>query len=422
MFFIAFLLPLLAVGAAFLWGVDPTYWWAYTLIAFAAEGLDYWVFRLKTTSKEYLSGYVTSVIHHFAWVERRETTELKTGANGKTYTVKKVEYIDHPDEYFWGLNTGKSQGISADTFYHMSHLWGTGRHHIPVYHANCVSGGDGEESLWDGREYNTQTVTYTHRYRNPVKNSNSVFRGRHIGKEEAAELGLFNYPKVAGLEQQVVMVHSGLTCGDDIDDANFQLQHLNAFCGLQHEIHSFILLFPAEAGVGIAFKQRDYWEGCNKNEFVVCLGVDGDKVAWCHTLSWMDAPTLDVAVKDYFLHNPSLRLSSFVSWLRDHLDLWKRKEFKDFRYLGWNMSHSGSTLFWLVALAGSVATLLCSFWIGGWPSDIRHEREALLAAERERVELVQLTNAAQRRAPGTYFFAAGSDIFRVEVASDGTSS
>ena len=153
---------------------------------------------------------------------------------------------------------------------------------------------------------------------------------------------------------------------------------------------------------------------------MVCLGVDGDKVAWCHTLSWMDAPTLDVAVKDYFLHNPSLRLTSFVSWLRDHLDLWKRKEFKDFKYLGWNMSHSGSTLFWLVALAGSVATLLCSFWIGGWPSDIRHEREAILAAERERVELVQLTNAAQRRAPGTYFFAAGSDIFRVEVASDGT--
>ena len=419
MYLIAFLLPLLAVGAAFFYGADTSYWWAYALIALAAEGLVYLVFYFQTRAKEYLSGYVTSVEHHFAWVERRETTVYKTGSDGKSYPVKKVEYINHPEEFYYYLNTGRRHPSYSDYFWRMCRRWGTGRIHISVPHPDCVEGGDGEVCHWDEREYNTDTVTYTHRYRNPVKNSNSIFRGQRITKEQARKLGLFDYPE-ASWEQQVVLVSPGLKCGDDIDNANFELQHLNAFCGLHHEIHAFILLFPAKAGVDIALKQRDYWEGCNKNEFVVCLGMSGKKVKWCHTLSWMDAPTLDVAVKEYFNQNSSSSMTSFVLWLRDNLNLWKRKEFKDFKYLGWHMSQSGSTLFWATALAAALVTLLCSFWIGGWPAEIRREREAVAAAEQQYQTDLRLTSEMQRRAVGTYYLAARSGLYKVEVKSNGT--
>ena len=365
MYIFAFALPLVAFVAAMLCGADVEYWWAYLLIAAAAEGLIYLVFYLTTRSKEYLSGYVTSVTHHFAWVERRETTETKYDEKGNSRTEKKVELINHPDEYYWDLNTGKRDSIHSALFYQMCQQWGTGKKWISVYHPNCVEGGDGEICRWDGDEYNTRTVTYTHRYRNPVRNSNSIFRGQRVGRAEAKSLGLFEYPAISGWDQPVLLVSPDLAYTGDMDEANFELQHLNAFCGLPNQIHVFILLFPAADGVGIALKQRDYWEGCNKNEFVVCLGMNGDRVEWCHTLSWEDEPVLDAKVKDYFLHHNQPQMSEFVHWLRDHLQLWKRKEFKDFEYLGWHMSQKGSALYWAAALALSVIVLLCAFWIGG---------------------------------------------------------
>lgn len=418
MYIVAFLLPLLALGVALIYGANPSYWWVYSLIAVAAEGLVYLVFWLKTRSVEYLSGYINSVIHHYAWVERKEITETKY-KDGKSYTTKRVEYINHPDEYFYTVNTGKTFGSSSDMFYRMCSRWGTGRYNISVYHPNCVRGGDGEACDWDGQEYNTDTVTYTHRYRNPVKNSNSIFRGQRISRGEAKQLGLFDYPSVT-LEQDVVLVSPSFNYNGDLSNANFELQHLNAFCGSLHQIHAFILLFPAEAEVSIALKQRDYWEGCNKNEFVVCLGVNGDKVEWCHTLSWMDEPTLDVAVKDWFTHHQTPSMTQFVSWLRNNLDLWRRKEFKDFRYLGWHMSQSGSVWFWLTALATSLIVLLCSFWIGGWPAENRRKHEAAVEAERLYQTELQMTEEARRRAPGTYYLAARMDLFKVEIKSDGT--
>ena len=143
MYIFAFALPLVAFAAAMLCGADVEYWWAYLLVTAAAEGLLYLVFFFATRSKEYLSGYVTSVIHHFAWVERKEVKETVYGANGKTYTVK-TKYVNHPDEYFWEFNTGLKAQIDSGLFYQMCQQWGTGTELIRVYHYHCVEGGDGE--------------------------------------------------------------------------------------------------------------------------------------------------------------------------------------------------------------------------------------------------------------------------------------
>ena len=43
----------------------------------------------------------------------------------------------------------------------------------------------------------------------------------------------------------------------------------------------------------------------------------------------------------------------------------KRKEFEDFKYLGWTMSHRGTVLFWVLALLLSLVAFLCNIAIGG---------------------------------------------------------
>jgi hypothetical protein len=126
-----------------------------------------------------------------------------------------------------------------------------------------------------------------------------------------------------------------------------------------------VLLFDASQGVGVALKQQSYWKGGNKNEFVVCLGVDyGDipqsmlhdrkaTVKWCKAFSWCDAPTLESATESWFIANSELRLDSYAAWLRDHLGLWKRKEFSDFKYLGVTLSPGRQ------AVVAVVTTLFC---------------------------------------------------------------
>lgn len=354
---VCYLFPLVAYAIALFCGADTEAWYVYLIFTAAAEGLIYLCFYLLSRDTEYLSGYVVETEHHFAWTERVEYTESHTDSKGNVHTERKVRYVHHPDEYFWILNTGKNYPVSAGSFHELCRRWGTGTTYIAVYHPNCVSGGGGECCRWDGDEYNTHTATYTQRYKNPVQDSSSIFRGSLISKKKAKELGLMAYPKIRHLEQEVVLVSDGLEKPADWENANFELQHLNAFEGSTHEIHAFILLFPADKGPEIALKQRDYWEGLNKNEFVVCLGVNEGKVVWCMPMSWMDAPTLESNTKAYFREHESLDLLSFVSWLRSNLYSWKRKEFKDFSYLGIHLSPKKTVLFVIISIVLSV--LLC---------------------------------------------------------------
>ena len=360
---IAFFLPVVAFGAAFLCGFNPHYWWAYLLIAAAAEGLLYLLFFLKNSSTEYLSGYANTLIHHFPWTERKENTESRT-VNGKTEYRTTVSYVNHGDEYFCELNTGERLEIDSATFKRLYNKWHTPAEPIKVHHHHCVKGGDGEKFKWNGNEYDTEVFTQTHRYRNPIKNSNSPLRGQRIKKAEADALGLFKYPDIKSQKQEAFLVAPDLYYTGDLKDTDLELQHLNGFCGADHQIHVFMLLFPAKEGSLIALKQRDYWKGCNKNEFVVCLGVQGNAVEWCETLSWMDDPTLDKEVKEYFRNNHTADLTQFVKWLRDHLDLWKRKEVKDLKRS--SLMTSGSTAYlWGTAIAAAILVFLCAFWIGG---------------------------------------------------------
>lgn len=361
--YIPFLLPPVALAVALLVGFDPHYWWAYTLIAAAAEGLLYLFFYLNNSSTEYLSGYATTLIHHFPWTERKEKTESRE-VGGKTRYTTKVSYINHDDEYFVELNTGKTISVNSVTFSRIKRLWNTPAKSIHVHHSNCASGGGGEQFEWNEKEYLTETFTYTHRYRNPVKNSVSPLRGPKVKKDEAISLGLFKYPELEENKQKAILVDPDMQYQGDTNRIDYELQHLNAFCGADKQIHIFMLLFPANAGSQIAEKQRGYWKGCNKNELVVCLGVDGNTVEWCETLSWMDDLTLDREVKEYFRQKPHDDLADFVIWLRGHLDLWKRKEVKSLKHSGMKTMENNLIL-WGSALAAAILVFLCAYWIGG---------------------------------------------------------
>lgn len=359
MYKVAYLLPFGTVLVMLAMRQDLQHWWIYLIMLVCAE-LLLWLIRFifnRHSDTEFLSGYVMSVHHEFPWVERVERHETVYDSKGNAHTKVRVDYVRHPDAWYWVLNTGRRDGISHSTFEHMCLLFGTGRQFECVSHVNCVSGGDGEYCVWNGNEYDTQTVTYKHPYVNPIKNSHSIFNTSKITKERAKELGLYRYPKIKGWDQEVVRSGDHFEWRQDFQEVLAAFQRLNAFCGINHQIHVYVLIFDANLhGVEIVESQRAYWEGGNKNEFVVCLGVEGaDKVVWSHSFSWMDfdAPSLSVATRSYFIEHPNLDLLAFASWLRNNLDKWKRKEAKDFKYLGVNLSNVQTFFFMLIAVAFS---------------------------------------------------------------------
>jgi len=334
-YFIVYFLPVAAAGITLLslQNTDLIFWTVFFLLI--AEWLLYFLHKkLKNNAKEYVSGYLCKVLHYFPWVERVVDRETRYDQNGHSYTVEVERFVKHPDEYYEVYNISYQPSISGYEFDRMCDRWGTGMYYFDTNHHNCVSGGGGEACDWDGNEDSTYTATITHRYNNPLVKSNSLFRNGFISKKKAKELGLFKYPDARGSrEQMVILVHEDVAIPEDFDSALAELQRLNAFCGDVYEIHVFILLFPADKGIEIASQQRDFWKGLNKNELVVCLGVNDQKVQWSEAMSWLDNKTLELKIRSYFIDNPVLGLTQFVTWLRSNLEYWKRKEFKDFDYL-----------------------------------------------------------------------------------------
>lgn len=363
---VSFFIPFWAVVVLFVLTRRVDLWWAYLSMIVGSE-LLLWLFHhifKKHTAKEFVSGYVSSVVHYNKWVERVERTRTEYDSKGNSRTVTYYEYVTHPEYWERLFNIGKAEYITEAEFYEMCGMFRTPIEYFETYHHNCVSGGGGQQCFWDRDECHTKTKTFTHAYNNPILHSNSLFKYDRITAQDKATYELIDYPPVSKWQdQKCVCWQSGAAFYQD--DLQETFQRLNAFCGAFHQIHVFVLLFDATRyGVEVAEMQRDYWKGGNKNEFTVCLGIDGEKVKWCHCFCWMDEPTLSVATEHYFLKNKKLDLVKFASWLRNNLDKWKRKEFKEFKYLGTNLSKKQNAWFFIISLLlAAICVLITGFWI-----------------------------------------------------------
>lgn len=341
----------------------------FVILLVICELLIYLALRRAHRVDEYLSGYSVDVRHHEAWTEKVEYYESYTDSNGRTQTRRKVRYVYHPDIWFTTLNTGEQIDIYEEHYLKICNIWGTGEEWFYPEHVNCVSGGGGQICHFNGKYENGITATYKGLYINYVRNSNSIFKLNRVSKSEAQRLGLIDYPPfdVDSLDIDAVIASplASIVNGAYTHLPQRDIQLINAFEGDRAEIHIFVLLFDASQGIGVAMKQREYWHGGNKNEFVVCLGIGHGKdsksplrVEWCKAFSWCDAPRLESATESWFIAHPDLDFKVFAKWLRGNISLWKRKEFSDFKYLGKRLS---PTRRWLVALLTIALSALLAY-------------------------------------------------------------
>ena len=114
--------------------------------------------------------------------------------------------------------------------------------------------------------------------------------------------------------------------------------------------------------MSVVHKQRSLWEGGNKNEFIICIGVDeAEKFEWVDAFSWMDRPELEVEVEDYFNTTGDVELLKFSEWMPEQVEQhWKRKNFDDFEYLQMELTE---TQLWWVMIIVMIYNILISIWV-----------------------------------------------------------
>lgn len=346
MVFVAYLFPFLTCLVLKIWWDYEGDWADYAAIVVVGEVvvglLHRTVKKIYTSDTEFLGSYVENIFHEEPWTEIIHYTETRTDSRGKTYTVPKVRYVYHPDCYYFDTSIGSRIVTDADFYRYVRKVWNVGRQPLSWWSPHIRGGGRfGSKFSYSHVSADDRTrmdklipITETHKYTNKIRRSNSIFKFEKISRAKAAELGLYDYPRVEWHDAECI-----LSARHTVDrQVRHNFRKLNAVLGAIGQIRIHILIFDSVQGVGISEYQQAYWEGGNKNEFTVCIGLDdNDKVEWARCFSWADSPELDVAAATWLMDNPNLDWEAFGLWLRSNLYKWKRKEFKDFDYIVVNL-------------------------------------------------------------------------------------
>ena len=347
-------------------------WWEY-LALIGISLLFSFLFRAifiasLESDTEYLGGYMTKITHYDEWDEWIHRTCTRTVHDGydkdgheitheeeydcsyREYHPERWCYTDNYNREHYFYNKAEFDRAMVELGYPKSVFRDMHRHYYRI-------DGDAQDYFYDNSIPHLRPLVWEHSYKNKIQASHSIFKFEDISDSEADSLGLYRYPNVTDYDQDVVL---GFKCGKEVHK---RYKYINSMYGARKQFRMYVLVFRNQP-LEISEKQKSYWQGGNKNEFVICLGYNTKtgRIDWCNPFSWCDKPDLEIATKRYFRENPKMNLANYPMWLESHLNLWKRKEFKDFDYIENELTKGQAiALFIIVFILNIVMSL---FFIG----------------------------------------------------------
>lgn len=340
----ALVVPLVTMLVLLLFFKRKMAWWEYILplvVGIIVIGGCKLLSTFAAYDKEYWGSSVASAEYDEEWNERKtRTVKDKKGTHTESYTET------HHADWRAKCSDGETISIDSDQFEGICRRF-RNRQFVDMHRAYHTR---------DGDRYVTQMrpgcpiipVTTVHRYLNKVAHSHSVFNFREV---DPKKYRLYDYPDHKDFFAYPCIL--GDTMGKA--EAEKRLAELNAELGPKCQVRMWILIFrnkPYQAGV----EQEAYWKGGNKNEFIVCAGIDRENnVQWAKVISWTDVTVLKVACREFVRDQKKLDLNATVEWLAENIPgQYKRKHFRDFNYLsvdppGWMIALT----YFLVILASA---------------------------------------------------------------------
>ena len=292
-----------------------------------------------TTDYEYHGGYAVRIENQKAWTEWYEVDvdDYCTDSNGKRYVCgshKETRYTYHPETWMLKDSNGYPVYIDSSNYYQIKNYWKLNETidpgHSDDYHHYS---GDGRlfYCVWNSDMNTIVPVTTEWRYTNKIQAADqSLFHFREVSKADIDFFQLYDLPKIYSFYKMNYI--SGTA--PDAYLANKELEIQNALLGRSKQVQMRILLFQNKT-VDAALMQEAYWQGGNKNEFNLCIGIDGNNnVQWAKVFSWSEEELLKIKVRDYVQQMGKLDLVKTVDFMAKSVQSdFVRKQFKDFDYL-----------------------------------------------------------------------------------------
>ncbi|NJO62631.1 MAG: tripartite tricarboxylate transporter TctB family protein [Richelia sp. RM2_1_2] len=292
-----------------------------------------------TSDTEYLGGYVEDARYYEDWNEevscRHPIYCEECSGEGKDRSCHDVvcgyehSYdVDYHSEY-WMVSTTLGTFIIPERRYdelvRKFEMEPVFKELNRDYHNND---GDLYYVTWNDTDDKLEPVAVEHTYENRPQVSSGVYRYQEIDSFDIATYKPFDYPLIHNTyHQQVILGYA-----DPI--AEQMLQVVNSRLGRDKQVRVYFLVFndqPREAG---QIQQR-YWQNGNKNELIVCIGLDREKkIKWSHVFSWTEQEEVKINIKNHIESNAEFKLREYVDVVHKEInDHWIRKEFHDFDYL-----------------------------------------------------------------------------------------
>ena len=307
-----------------------------------------WVFGQGTQTRDYekWSAITTKVAYFEDWNERvpcshpiYQDVPTGTDSNGNTtYTSVYVgdehayDVVYHPEEWIAYSNTGKTEWINKNLYLWAKQKFGNNTF-VDLRRDYHTNDGDKYESIWDRSDQKFIGFYTKHSYKNKVLPNTGLFDFGHT--EDIDPATVYEWPDRQSLFHDPAI----LGTHPDKNKADWLLQKFNSEYGPSRQIRTWILLFE-NVGREKMYHQRDMWQGGNKNEFVVCIGLDSDQaVMWCDSFYWSPDGyagnhRLGIEVRDFVEEQDQLDLVQTVNFIaKTAPEHWRRKEFAELEYL-----------------------------------------------------------------------------------------
>ena len=355
---LVFLIPFFVSAVLLLFFRKQTTWWEHAILiipSLLVGAAMIWAFeRVESSDTEYLGSYVTKIRYYEPWNEIQRRTQTYRDSKGHSHTRTYNVTVNHPERWTYYDHSGRERRCSNEEFSAMKRRLSVASVFVDMHRHYYTRDGDAYEYRWNGQPATLYSVTRENEYENKVKASRSVFKFEDINEKEARRLGLHDYPQIRLCDQSPII-------GEKFSARQERaIRVLNARYGPKKEFRIY-LLFYRNKPLSIADRQRSYWQGGNKNELVVCVGLDSrNRVVWSDAFSWCDSHVLAVKSRDWFTSH-RLDLCAFASYIAPIVQKeWKRKEFSDFKYLSVELSNKE---YWSIIIIMLLLNIGLSVWV-----------------------------------------------------------
>lgn len=366
MIYFIFGVPFITVLILLLFFKSNVVWWEIiiplvisTILIFSAKAI---CIHSLTSDIQYLGGYVEEVRYYEDWNEYIHRICTRSCGKGCTTTYN-CSYVQYHPEYWTVLTTLGEFKISENKYLSLLQQFNSSPIFKELYRHYHTNDGDMYYGTWKGEDSTLEPIVLEDSYENRPKAAVNVYHFNKPDSSDVKQYKLFDYPLVQSLFKQ------DLILGYEDKIAERKLQILNARLGNPKQVRTFILIFknqPIQAGI----MQENYWEGSNKNEFIVCIGIDNDKnIQWVHDFSWTEKEECKVETRHFIESQKKLNLSKTVDYLYEEIQTkFLRKNFEDFDYL--NIEPTRKQIVWIL-----IITVLINISIAIWvvKNDINEE-------------------------------------------------